>query len=78
MEAGVDDQPAGPPHLVGEPAEVAVGIGVEARLQPQPLGIEAPALAEGRDVGEAPEIGQVLLLPRQGTLEMVSRHRFVQ
>ena len=59
VDAGVDDEAAGAPHLVGQPAEVAVGIRVDARLEAQPLAVEPPALAERRDVGVAAEIRQV-------------------
>ena len=35
----VHNQPAGPPHLVAQAPEVAVGIFVHAHLDPEPLGV---------------------------------------
>ena len=67
VHAGVDDQPAGPPHLVAQPAEVAVGVLVEADLEAEPLGVQAPAFDERRGVREAAkrrQPGQLLLQAR--------------
>src|SRR5207249_5871861 len=59
MDSGVDDEAAGTPHLVRQPSEVVVRIGVEAGLEAEPLAIEAPSLAERGDIREAAKIRQV-------------------
>ena len=78
MHAGIHHQAAGPPHLVAQAAKIAVGILVEANLQPQALSIQRPALHEGGEAVEAAEIGQTGQLLLQGKLEVVAGHRFVQ
>ena len=78
VNARVDDEAARAPHLVSEPAEVVVRIGVEAGLEAEPFGVEPPAFAERRDVREAAEVRQVLQLAAEGDLQMMSRHRLVQ
>src|SRR3546814_1400008 len=50
VHAGVDHQPAGAPHGVGQAAEVLVGGFVDAHLHAQVLAVQAPALAVGGDV----------------------------
>ena len=76
--SGVDDEPAGPPDLVGQAAEVAVRILVDARLEPEVLGVEPPPLAKGREVVVAAEIGTRVHLGRERVLEVMTRHRLVQ
>ena len=46
MHAGIHHKPTGAPHLVTQPAKVAVGIRVEARFQTQPLGVQTPTFPE--------------------------------
>ena len=78
VKAGVDDEPARAPHLVGQAAEVAVRVGVEAHLQAEVLRVESPALAERVDVEEAAERRQVGQLRRQRALEVMAGHRLVE
>ncbi len=55
VEAGIDHQPRRAPQLHPQPTEVGIGIGVEAHVLPQLLGIKAPALAVGGHPAEAAE-----------------------
>ena len=78
VHAGVDDEPAGPPDLVGQAAEVAVRILVDAGLEPEVLGVKRPSLTESREVVVAAELGAGVHLGRERGLEMMPRHRLVQ
>ena len=77
MHPGVHHQPASAPHLVGEPAEVAVRVFVEAHLEAETLGVETPALAVGADSEVASELGQVEFLGERD-LQVMAGHRLVQ
>src|SRR5919106_5057095 len=78
VQPGVDDQPAGPPGVERQHAEAFQVARVEAELVGQPLGVQGPALAEGGDVAEAPEPGQLLQLLGQGELEVVAGDALVE
>src|SRR5688572_6026772 len=68
VQTRVHDQAAGAPHLVGEAAEVAVGVGVEAGLEAEALRVQRPAFHEGADPRGPPERGQAFELALQGDL----------
>ena len=55
VHAGVDHEAGAAEGVVVEPAEVGVGVGVEADLARQPLAVECPALVERREVEIAAE-----------------------
>ena len=78
MHARVDDEPAGAPHLVGEAAEALVWRVVDAHLDAEVLGIEAPALAECVRVEIAAERRHVFELARERALGVMARRRLVQ
>ena len=79
VQAGVHHQPAGSPRVAGqhpEPVEVAV---VQAHLVRQPLGVQRPALDEGRVAPrQAAERGQVGALGGDGELQVVARDGLVE
>src|SRR5207245_190283 len=70
--------PARPPHLVGEPAKVAVGVLVEAGLEAEVLGVEPPALDERAHFRGAAEWRYALHLPLERDLEVVSGDGLVE
>src|SRR3546814_15276329 len=75
VHAGVDHQPAGAPHGVGQAAAVLVGGFVDAHLHAQVLAVQAPALAVGGDVVLAPEGRSRVLLLRQRALQPLAGRR---
>ena len=77
MDAGIDHEASGAPELVGETAEVLIGIGEQAHLLAQALGIERPAFAEGRQVEQALEHRCAFTLLGQGQLEVVAGNALV-
>ena len=50
MDAGVDHQPAGTPHLVSQPPEVLVGSFVDFHFHTQLFSIKRPALTKGGNI----------------------------
>src|SRR5690606_8654996 len=78
VHAGVDHQAGGAPHLVGQAAEVLVGGLVDAHFLAQLLHVQAPALAVGRDVAVAAEVGLFVLFAGERGLEGVAGGGFVQ
>ena len=44
VHAGIDDQSHGAPHVVGELTKTGVGVFIEAKVIPQTLAVQAPAL----------------------------------
>ena len=77
MQAGVDDEPHGAPHLVGQLAELVVGILVEPHLFAEALAVEAPAFDERGGLEVAAELRQLAEFLRQRNLQVMARHRFV-
>ena len=77
VHAGVDDEPHGAPHLVGELAELVVGVLVEAHLLAEALAVEAPALDERGGLEVAAELRQLAEFLRQRDLQVMARHRLV-
>src|SRR5216683_753218 len=69
VHARVHDQPDGPPDLVGELAELRVGIVVEAHLGPEALRVEPPALDVGGVEAVPAEIRHLRQLLGDGDLE---------
>ena len=78
VHPGVDHQADRAPHLVGQLPGLVRRVVHQPQLVGQPLGVEAPALAEGHVVAVAAEGGQVLLLGGERHLEVVARDRLVQ
>ena len=78
VNAGVDHEATGTPHLVREPAEVLVGRFVDAHHRAQPLGIEPPSLAVAGKRGAISEGGARRPFAREGGLKAVPRRAFVQ
>ena len=77
MDAGVHHQAERAPHLVTQTSEIAVGIGIEADFQSQPLRIQCPAFGVGGE-GHAPAEGMQLELLGEGDLKMMSGHGLVE
>src|SRR5690606_8575713 len=67
--AGIDDQPARPPHFIAEPAEMLVRCRVDAHLDAELFRIQSPAFAVGGNVAIATEFGLPgLLLDRKSVV----------
>ena len=77
VDAGVDYQTDGAPDVGLEAAVVGVGVLVEAYVFAEMLGIECPALDEGRVLVIFSEGGNVCLFLGDGELEMVAGKAFV-
>ena len=77
VQAGIGDEAAGPPHLIGQRAEALVGRLVDAGLARDTFGIQAPALAEGGSVILLPEAGLIRHFLRQRDLQVVAGDRFM-
>ena len=77
MDAGIDDQPAGAPHLVGKTAEVIVRRIVHAHLDAELFGVQAPAFAIGMRIELLPEPRRILDLVGQCALQMMAGNAFV-
>src|SRR6267143_2432715 len=73
MDAGVEDEADGTPHLVGELPEFAVRIFVETELVAETLAVESPTLNERRVATVPPELRHSLLLLSQRDLEVMPR-----
>ncbi len=78
VDPGVQHEPHRTPHLVVELAEFRVGIGVEAHLVAQTLRVETPTLHECGNAVVLAEFGHVLEFLRDGNLQMVARHSFME
>src|SRR6185312_9315987 len=78
VDPGVDHQPRRAPHRIALLAEPLVGRAVDAHLDPEPLAIEAPALAVAREIEVLAEARKRLLLDRQRGLEAVAGLALVQ
>ena len=78
VHAGVHHEPDGAPHVVGELAELVVGVVVQAQLVAQRLAVQGPALAVGHVVAVAAELGDAGLLGGERRLEVVPGHGLVQ
>ena len=63
VDAGVGDEPARAPHLVGVPTEALIRIAIDAHLLAEKLGIQAPAFDERRRPGVAAEVRHDLRAP---------------
>ena len=77
MHAGIHDETAGPPHLIGQLAKSLIRCGVQAHILGQGLGVEAPSLTKGGDIGLATEIRHTFQFLGDGALVMVSGHGLV-
>jgi len=71
VQAGVDDEPHGAPHLVGELAELVVGILVEPHFLAEALAVQRPALDERRRLEAAAEPRLVAEFLRERDLQVV-------
>ena len=60
MDARIDDETNGTPHLVAQTAEILVWRFVNAHLDTEFFGVEAPPLAECVWVKRAPELRDAL------------------
>ena len=77
MDSGIHHQPRRAEQLGLERAESVVGVGFEALLERQVLGIQPPALGERRERDDAAKEREILPLHGDRDLEMVARHRLV-
>src|SRR5690349_25162687 len=78
MDAGVDDEADGSPHLVGELSEFRVRILVKSELRSQALGIKAPAFDECSVAAVAPKVRNSLQLLGERDLKVMAWHRLVR
>src|SRR5579862_462889 len=78
MNAGVDHEPRGAPDLVAEHAEALVWGLVHPHLVSEPLAVERPPLAVGRDVAQAADFRLILVLHRDRDLEGVTGSGLMQ
>ena len=78
VDAGVDDETARAPHLIGEPAEVVVRRLVQTHLHAKPLAVQRPALAKRGHPHVAAKLRNVLEFLRDGALMMMTRNRLVE
>ena len=78
VNTGINDQADGPPHFVGQLAELGIRVGVKAHLLAEALGIQAPALDVAGVAAVLAELRQAHDLVGDGQLQMMPRHSLVQ
>ena len=78
MDAGVDHQSDGPPHLVGQLAKLGIGISVKTHLLAKALGVKSPALDVAGVTAVLAKFREPLDLVRDGQLQVMARHGLVQ
>ena len=76
--AGVDHEAARPPGVEGEHADAVEIARVQPHLVRQALGVEAPALDEGRGTVVAAEVRQTGQLLADRELQVMARDRLVE
>src|SRR5262249_21946430 len=78
MHAGIDNEPAGAPDLVHKLSEFRIRIIVETHLVAERLGVQSPSFDKRSIASVTPKIRNILLLHRDGDLQVVSRNCLVQ
>ncbi len=78
VNPGIDDQPTGAPHLVGEAAEVIIRRVVHAHFDAEFLGVEAPSLSESVRIELLAELRCILDLVGERPLQVMAGNAFVQ
>ncbi|MNM60822.1 hypothetical protein D3C81_721140 [compost metagenome] len=73
VQAGVDHQTRGAPHLERQPAEVVIRRLVDAHQRAEPFGIQAPAFAIAGEIGLLAEVRTRRRFQCQCGLEAVAR-----
>ena len=78
VEARVGHQPAGPPHLVGQPAKQFIGVAIEPHLLAEPFRVKAPALAIGVEIDRLAKVRDAGLFLGQRGLDVMAWRALVQ
>ena len=72
VDACIDDESNGPPHVVNELAVTRVGVCVESHVVTQPFGVKPPALDECGNTAVTAKLRQALYFLCKGDLQVVS------
>ena len=72
VDARIDDESNGSPHVINELAVTRVGICVESHVVTQSFGVKPPALDECSDTAVTTKLRQTLYFLRKGNLQVVS------
>ena len=79
VDAGINDQSCSAPHFIDQPTEVCIRIVLEeTHLDAQAFGIETPAFNKCGEVHVAAELRLIGQLLRNGDLQVMTGHGFVQ